>query len=162
MSRSRIVVGFLMVTATLMWTACSIEPSKVSEATDTASTETERFGPWLEGMGDHHHPITTDNPQTQKLFDQGVVLAYGFNHLEAERSFREAARLDPDCAMCYWGIAFARGPNINPLMDPENVPVAWEAMAKAKELAPSVSEQEQGYVEALAAQGKSAAGGGSG
>lgn len=134
----------------LLAMACSGPTTEVVEVDQTTPGETERVGPWLEGMGDFHHPITTDDPQTQKLFDQGMVLAYGFNHLEAERSFREAARLDPDCAMCYWGIAFVRGPNINSMMDPENVPVAWEAMRRAEELAPSVTPQEQDYIAALA------------
>ncbi len=113
------------------------------------AAETEQVGPILEGMGDFHHPISTENEMTQRLFDQGLVLAYGFNHLEAERSFREAARLDPDCAMCYWGVAFVRGPNINSMMDPESVPVAWEAMNKAEEMAPGASENEQAYIRAL-------------
>ena len=129
--------------------ACSGSPQESPE-TAAAGFEPERAGPLLEGMGDHHHAITTDNPEAQTFFDQGLVLAYGFNHLEAERSFREAARLDPDCAMCYWGIAFVRGPNINSMMDPENVPIALEAMAKAKELAPQASEAEQAYIDALA------------
>src|SRR2546423_493735 len=68
--------------------------------------------PMFKGLGDHHHPISTRNPDSQKLFDQGVNLLFGFNHAEAIRSFREAARLDPDCAMCWWGVAFALGPNI--------------------------------------------------
>ncbi len=140
----------LSILVGLILAACSSPPSEVSKDLEPDVVETERVGPWLEGMGDHHHPITTDNPQTQKLFDQGMVLAYGFNHLEAERSFREAARLDPDCAMCYWGIAFVRGPNINSMMDPESVPVALEAMTKAIELAPTVSDAEQDYIETLA------------
>ena len=107
------------------------------------------LGPTLEGMGDLHHAISTDNPMTQRLFDQGLVLAYGFNHLEAERSFREAARLDAECAMCYWGIAFVRGPNINSMMDPENVPIAWEAMRRAQELADDASPAERDYIRAL-------------
>ena len=135
--------------ATLILVACSGPPDEGPAVSD-ATPNTERVGPLLEGMGDHHHPVTTASPEAQVFFDQGLVLAYGFNHLEAERSFREAARLDPDCAMCYWGIAFVRGPNINSLMDPENVPVAWEALERARELAPRVSEKEQGYIEALA------------
>lgn len=152
MSRASSWFVTLAVLAVLTSTACSTQPPENSEAIEVTSSTAEQVGPWLEGMGDHHHPITTDNSQTQKLFDQGLILAYGFNHLEAERSFREAARLDPACAMCYWGIAFVRGPNINTLMDPESVPVALEAMAKAKELAPSVSEPEQDYIEALASR----------
>lgn len=118
--------------------------------THEAPIDGEQVGPILDGMGDFHHTISTDNELTQRLFDQGMVLAYGFNHLEAERSFREAARHDPRCAMCYWGIAFVRGPNINSMMDPESVPVAWEAMARAKELAPEATPKEQAYIEALA------------
>jgi tetratricopeptide (TPR) repeat protein len=127
----------------LSW-GCAKPPEEAS-----VPEETEQVGPILEGMGDFHHPISTENEMTQRLFDQGLVLAYGFNHLEAERSFREAARLDPDCAMCYWGVAFVRGPNINSMMDPESVPVAWEAMSKAEEMAPEASEKEQAYIEAL-------------
>ena len=73
----------------------------------------KKGAPVFKGLGSHHMPITTSNPQTQKFFDQGVNLMFGFNHAEAIRSFREAARLDPACAMCWWGMAFALGPNIN-------------------------------------------------
>lgn len=55
----------------------------------------EPQAPLFDGMGDHVHPITTDVPLAQRYFDQGLTLAFGFNHPEAERSFREAARLDP-------------------------------------------------------------------
>ena len=73
--------------------------------------------PLFDNLGDHHHPITTGVAQTQAYFDQGVRLMFAFNHAEAIRSFREAARLDPHCAMCWWGIAYALGPNINlPMM----------------------------------------------
>ncbi len=130
----------------------SVGLSLLVAATVAAAVGDQPLGPTLEGMGDHHHPISTDNPATQRLFDQGLVLAYGFNHLEAERSFREAARLDPDCAMCYWGIAFVRGPNINSLMDPENVPIAWEAMRRAHELGDRASRQELDYIRALSAR----------
>src|SRR5271165_1263803 len=66
--------------------------------------------PVFKGLSDHKHRISTRNPKTQMFFDQGVNLMFGFNHAEAIRSFREAARLDPDCAMCWWGVAFALGP----------------------------------------------------
>jgi hypothetical protein len=64
-------------------------------------------------FGNHSHPVTTANAAAQRYFDQGLRLVYGFNHDEAIRAFREAARLDPDCAMAWWGIAFAAGPNYN-------------------------------------------------
>ena len=96
-------------------------------------------GPVLDGLGDLHHPVTTESKQAQRYFDQGLMLAYAFNHAEAVRSFREAARLDPECAMAWWGVALAYGPNINKPMDPADAPKAWEALAKARELAPGAS-----------------------
>ena len=77
--------------------------------------------PVFTGLGAHTHRISTHNPDTQKFFDQGVKLLFGFNHAEAIRSFREGARLDPDCAMCWWGVAIALGPNINMTMPPDAV-----------------------------------------
>ncbi|HXI02039.1 MAG TPA: hypothetical protein VNI57_02575, partial [Candidatus Saccharimonadales bacterium] len=92
------------------------------------------------------------DPMAQRFFDQALTLSYGFNHAEAERSFREAARLDPSCAMCWWGAALVLGPNINLAMDPASVPKAWEALQKARELAPGASEKDQAYIEALSAR----------
>ena len=69
--------------------------------------------PLLTDLGTYSHKITTASPQAQQYFDQGLRLTYGFNHLEAQRAFREAARLDPACAMCYWGIALTYGSNYN-------------------------------------------------
>ncbi len=74
--------------------------------------------PLYDGLGSVHFPITTSNPQAQRYFDQGLGFAYGFNHAAAIAAFREAQRLDPACALCYWGEAFAYGPNINAPMDP--------------------------------------------
>ena len=106
--------------------------------------------PVFTGLGDHRHPISTANPNTQRLFDQGVNLMFNFNHAEAIRSFREAARLDPDCAMCWWGMAFALGPNINMPMSADAVAPAWQALQKAKALAPKASAEERAWIDALA------------
>jgi tetratricopeptide (TPR) repeat protein len=106
--------------------------------------------PTFKGLGDHHHPISTRNPETQRYFDQGVNLLFGFNHAEAIRSFKEAARLDPDCAMCWWGVAVALGPNINMPMPPDAVAPAWEALQNAKALAPKATPAERAWIEALA------------
>src|SRR5690606_33088362 len=73
--------------------------------------------PLIDGLGKHEYDITTDNELSQKYFNQGLRLYYAFNHAEAIRSFREAQRLDPSCAMCFWGEALAWGPNINLPMD---------------------------------------------
>lgn len=115
-----------------------------------SSDEKGRTAPLLSGMGDHHHPITTDSEMAQRYFDQALALSYGFNHKEAERSFREVARLDSGCAMAYWGIALVLGPNINAAMDNTEVPNAFSAIQKALELAPNASEKEQAYIDALA------------
>lgn len=108
--------------------------------------------PVFTGLGRHSHPISTKNPQTQKYFDQGVNLLFGFNHAEAIRSFREAARLDPDCAMCWWGVAFALGPNINMPMPADAVAPAWQALQKAQALASQASPEERAWIDALAAR----------
>lgn len=115
-----------------------------------SSSTNGRIAPLLEGMGNHHFPITTTVDLAQRFFNQGIVLAFGFNHKEAGRSFREAARLDSNCAMAYWGMALVLGPNINATMDPENNPAAYEALQKAMQLAPKSTEKEQAYIQALA------------
>ncbi len=106
--------------------------------------------PLFTGLGDHHHAISTKVEGTQKFFDQGVRLLFGFNHAEAIRSFREAARLDPDCAMCWWGVAFALGTNINLPMQPDAAAPAWSALEMARSLEPHASAEERAWIEALA------------
>lgn len=106
--------------------------------------------PLYADLGDHHHQITTSSPMAQKYFDQGLRLVYAFNHAEAVASFRYALRFDDACAMCYWGIALALGPNINLAMDDESVVAAWQAARRASELAASSSPVEGGFIEALA------------
>ncbi|MFI4933519.1 MAG: hypothetical protein ACHP7N_02780 [Caulobacterales bacterium] len=106
--------------------------------------------PVFKGLGAHKHPISTKNPKTQMYFDQGVNLMFGFNHAEAIRSFREAARLDPDCAMCWWGVAVALGPNINLPMPDDAVAPAWQALGNARSLEAKASPEERAWIEALA------------
>jgi len=101
-------------------------------------------------MGEHTHPVTAASDRVQLFFDQGLNLTFGFNHAEAIRAFQETARLDPNCAMAYWGMALAYGPNINSRMGPENAKKAYEAIQKAVSLKPLVSQQERDYIDALA------------
>ena len=108
--------------------------------------------PLFDDLGSYHHEVTTKDPRAQRYFDQGLTLAYGFNHREAVRSFLEGARIDPDCAMCWWGASLALGPNINVPMFAEDVKPAWEYLQKAQAAAPKVSEREQAYVRALSAR----------
>jgi tetratricopeptide (TPR) repeat protein len=104
----------------------------------------------LEGLGSHRFTITTTSPQAERFFNQGLALAYAFNHPEAKRSFEEAVRLDSSCAMCHWGIAFVLGPNINAPMDPTVNAEAYAASRRALALAPNVTPKERALIEALA------------
>ncbi len=106
--------------------------------------------PLFDNLGDLHHAVTTNSEQAQRYFDQGLRLVYAFNHDEAVRSFREAARLDPSCAMAYWGVALALGPNINLPTDPDREHLAGEMVARARALEAKVSPAERDYIEALA------------
>ncbi|MEZ5278463.1 MAG: hypothetical protein R3F07_18920 [Opitutaceae bacterium] len=104
----------------------------------------------FDGLGDFSRPITTDSPEAQDFFDQGMNLLFGFNHGAAIRAFKEAARLDPGCAMAHWGIALANGPHINlPLMFPPMVEEAWAELQLALKYAPQATPVEQALIEAL-------------
>jgi len=103
----------------------------------------------FDGLGKIHHPISTQSKDAQRYFDQGLALCFGFNHDGAIDAFREAARLDPKCAICWWGIAFAYGPNINAPMGPEAGAEAWKAAQQARRLAKHASPVEVEYIEAI-------------
>jgi len=118
-------------------------------ATDP-SAATAPVAPVLSGLGPVHHPVTTGSERAQDFFDQGLRLTYAFNHQEALRAFKEAIRLDPDCAMGYWGWALVLGPNLNLPMSPDVAPQAYEAIQQAMERRDRVSDRERAYIEALA------------
>lgn len=103
----------------------------------------------IAGLGQHHHTISTNNPESQGFFDQGLTLVFAFNHEEAVRSFRRASELDPQSAMAFWGVALALGPCINLDVDPPHEKAAYEAVQKALLLAPSATEKERAYIQAL-------------
>ena len=107
------------------------------------------LAPRLQNLGVHTFKVTTKSARAQLFINQGVNLAYGFNHAEAARAFAEAARLDPDCAMAYWGHALVLGPNINAPMDPKDEAAAYELAQKARSLKPKVTRREQAYIDAL-------------
>jgi tetratricopeptide (TPR) repeat protein len=105
--------------------------------------------PLFDNLGSYHRAISSDVPEAQQYFDQGLRLTYGFNHAEAIRAFEEAARLDPECAICYWGIGYALGPNINAPMDSASALRAYEASQKALELSTGASDVESALIHAL-------------
>lgn len=122
----------------------------VATTTPANTPEDGRTAPLFDDLGNHHMAISTASDMAQRYFNQGLILTYGFNHAEAVRSFREAQRLDPACAMCFWGEAFALGPNINKPMDPADVPAAVAAVNRARELAGAVTPREQALIAAMA------------
>ncbi|WP_395326856.1 hypothetical protein WBP06_09040 [Novosphingobium sp. BL-8H] len=115
-----------------------------------APASTGRTIPLYDDLTRSGFPVSTGDPQAQRYFNQGLTLAYGFNHAGAVRSFREAQRLDPGCAMCWWGEAVALGPNINVPMDERDRPAALAAMDRAMALRGTVTPVERALIEAVA------------
>lgn len=111
---------------------------------------TVRKVPLYDGLGALNFPITTTSPEAQRYFSQGMAFAYGFNHAGAIASFREAQRLDPACGMCWWGEAFAHGPNINAPMDAAANARAFGAAAYANWLARDAAPAERALTAAMA------------
>jgi tetratricopeptide (TPR) repeat protein len=120
----------------------------VAQALQTSPTGA--IAPRLQNLGAHTFPVSTRNRDAQAFMNQGLNLAYAFNHAEARRAFREAARLDPELAMAYWGQALVLGPNINSLMEPNEEPQAYELAQKAISLKGRATTREQAYIDALA------------
>ena len=125
--------------------------SFLSAASAWAQTQAQPSAapPLMAGLGETHMQITTSNPRAQAYFDQGLRMLHGFNHAEAARAFREAQRLDPNCAMCFWGEAFALGPNINAPMNPDDNAPAYKAARAAFDKADGVTEKEQALIDAI-------------
>src|SRR5687768_15496540 len=101
------------------------------------------------GLGDIDHPVSTSNAEAQKFFNQGLAYIYAFNHEEAIRAFKQAAKLDPQLAMAHWGTALALGSNYNVQADGPALVQAYSHLQKAIELAPKASDHERAYIEAL-------------
>ena len=104
----------------------------------------------MTGLGDLHHPVSTKNARAQEFFDQGLRLIYAFNHDEAARSFQQAAVLDPNLAMAYWGVAEAVGPNYNDPASEDRFKQAHDAIQKAVDLSANASDAERAYILAMA------------
>jgi tetratricopeptide (TPR) repeat protein len=110
---------------------------------------TGAVAPRLQKLGNHKFPVSTKNSQAQLFMNQGLNLSYAFNHAEAGRAYREAARLDPNLAMAFWGQALALGPNINAPMSPDSEAPALEAIQKAIALKAKATPREAALIDAL-------------
>src|SRR5262249_13597441 len=133
----------------LAQTRTEVPPTEMQAATpapDFANSEP----PLWDGLGSIAYKISTSSAEAQAYFDQGLRLAYAFNHSEAQRAFRKAQKLDPSCAMCFWGEALVLGPNINLPMQADAVGPAFAAVQRALALSTNASPREQALIAALA------------
>ena len=102
-SAQRIVQWLIAAIGSVLLAACA-----------NPATDADKAGaPTIDGFGAASFVPTARQPEARRLFQQGLLLSYGFEHTEAARSFRTAWALDASCAMCAWGVAYALGPNIN-------------------------------------------------
>ncbi|MBX3397013.1 MAG: hypothetical protein KF841_16785 [Phycisphaerae bacterium] len=133
------------VVSVVIWTGCSTSRESLRESSGPP--------PLFEDIGHYARWVQTDVDEAKLYFNQGLTWAFAFNHDEAIRSFTEAARLDPNCAMAYWGIALCNGPHINnPVMMPDRSTAAWQAAQKALALIDRVSYPEAQLIKAVAAR----------
>lgn len=138
----RLLIAFLGVVITLVG-ACS-----QSQRIDSADSwrEAREYA----GFGNYTRAVTTNSPEAQRWFNQGIQLLYGFNHDEAIRSFAMAAEIDPDCAMAWWGVGYAHGLHINnPEMTERQSRLGWEATREALRRADRASDVERALILAL-------------
>ena len=153
------IYRILILSAVLVLSGCATNnassPASAAVEDANAALIEEAGAPLFAGMGAYHRTITTSHKGAQRYFNQGMVLAFGFNHAESVRSFRAAQKLDPNCAMCFWGEALATGPNINvtadgkALMLPDAQVAAYAAVQKAMALRDAATEEEQALIEGL-------------
>ena len=102
------------------------------------------------GLGTFTRRISSTNPEAQAYFDQGFQLMYSFGKFEAIRSFREAWKRDPECAICYWGEAWAWGSNLNQVISATDAPFAYAAVQKAVALKHKADPAERALIDAMA------------
>ena len=135
-------------------TACGL--LAVSLAAQTPPTRslydryTEPIAIYKTGLGKFTKPISSTSKEAQAYFDQGFQMMYSFAKPEAVRSFREAWKRDDECAICYWGEAWAWGSYLNGPMQDEEAPHAYAAARKAVSLKDRASEKERALIEAMA------------
>jgi tetratricopeptide (TPR) repeat protein len=115
-----------------------------------ATAQARETAPLLDGMGAYTHPAASPVPRAQRYFDQGMVLAWGFNAPEAARSFDAATRADPKCALCFWGLAWSLGPTINADMQKADAARVQTAVRRAEALSVNASPRHRALIAALA------------
>ena len=148
MARNSLALISIVLGAFFCWQTAGQESPNVDSQTgkpQSVATVTQLF----EGMGLYDRKITTDSPEAQAYFDQGLAWIHAFNHDEAIQSFLQAAKHDPDCAMAWWGVAYCEGPNYNDPITDERSRAAWYAVQNAIARIENSSDVERALIEAL-------------
>ena len=147
-NRYRRVVRFLVASALVLSSAFG---QHHEQAGGLPPSFDEPMPLYFKALGDFTRPISSSNKEARAYYDQGFQMMYAFATRDATRSFREAWKRDPDCAICYWAEAWSWGSYLNGPMSKENAPHAYAAIQKALELAPDhADEREQAFIEAMA------------
>lgn len=132
----------------------AVLPGCTATGASQAATDTDSATPAFQepiryipsALGPYSWKITTSSEMAQKFFDQGLQMRYAYGMDDAARSFRQAHREDPNCAMCYWGEAFSLGSFLNGGMTAEKAPYAHEAIEQAVALSGNVTELERDLI----------------
>lgn len=149
MDRARIAFASLLL-LTVAWRADAQEQGAATAASKSVFERySEPIALFKSGLGTFTRPISTSNKEAQAFSDQGFQMMYAFAKPEAVRSFREAWKRDPDCAMCYWGEAWAWGSYLNGAMSVDEAPHAYAAIQKALALRAKATPKEQALIDAL-------------
>jgi tetratricopeptide (TPR) repeat protein len=152
-----VIAGTLVAGSAFAATSFAGEPPRSAEVAVASKAEARSSDAaaanQYSGFEGYARKVTTDSPEAQRWFDQGIQLLYGYNHDEAIRSFEKAAEIDPSCAMAWWGSAYARGLHINkPEMAEEQSKLAYAAAQKAVAAIDDETPAEQSLVKAVASR----------
>src|SRR5687767_6623486 len=140
-------VSFALGCATLAGPAAAQAPQPPRSVFDRYSEPIQLF---RTGLGTFSKPMSSQNREAQAFFDQGFQMMYAFAKPEAVRSFREAWKRDGDCAICYWGEAWAWGSYLNAPMTAAEAPHAYAAAQKALSLKSRATAKERALIDAMA------------
>lgn len=137
----------MAVVASVLFSAASQDPENLS-LPESFDSEMPLY---TSALGTFTRPISSNNTEAQQFFNQGFQLMYAFAKIDAARSFREAQKHDPDCAICYWGEAWSWGSYLNGPMRVDESPRAYAAIQKALELSANhANPKEQAFIKAMA------------
>lgn len=135
--RSAIGLSLVVWATTLGWPSSSWAQEALEPEPQLPEVFKEAIPLYTSALGSFHRPISSKSEEAQAYFDQGFQMMYAFAKIEAVRSFRESWKKDRNCAICYWGEAWAWGSYLNGQIREEDAPHAYAAIQQALRLAPA-------------------------